>query len=333
MPITGPASYIPTMNEFVAHWSLCNAALPVATPLLVRQLNNVTMSQAQFVALRDLLQAQQTTIQACLTAQHISRGQINLKKAVLLQQFTLFTGLLDGYFRNTEFYGARPLAPGLGLGQENFTRPLVDMMTLWAKINAGPAPAGVTLPLTLPDGAVQGAFASAVSALQFTYAEEQLKVQEVALARSKRNLIMEQAYLVMKLYREAVPTKLSAFPQLVDTLPRLSPTPGHTPEAVNASAIFQAPESSRVVYEESIDGMLARYELRGHVGEEYHEEDAVVIASRLPEEPREFVSTFGLTQAGAQVALKVYVILTTGNEAGSAPLLVQRPSLMLPLAA
>jgi len=62
------------------------------------------------------------------------------------------------------------------------------------------------------------------------------------------------------------------------------------------------------------------------VGEEYQEEDAVVIATHGPNEPREFVSTFGLTQPGAQIALKVFVILTTGNEAGSAPLLVTRPA-------
>ena len=333
MAITGPASYIPTMNEFVAHWALCNAALPVGTPLVIRQLNNVTMTQVQFAALRDTLQAQQNTIQSCLTAQQIARGVINLKKAALLEQFALFTSLLDGYFRNTEFYAARPLAPGLGFGQENFTRPLTDMMSLWEKINGGPAPAGVTLPLLLPDTTAQSTFASAVSSLQFSYAEERRKAQEVAIARAKRDLLMAQAYEVMKTYREAVPAKLSAHPQLVSTLPRLTPVPGHTPEAVNASAVFQAPDATRVVYEESNDGLLARYELRGHVGEEYHDEDAVVIASNLPEASREFVTTFGLTQPGAQVALKVYVILTTGNEAGSAPMLVQRPSLVLPLAA
>ena len=333
MAITGPSSYIPTMNDFTAHWALCNAALPPAAPLVVRQLNNVTMTQPQFVTLRDALQAQQTTIQACLTAQQIARDVIQLKKVALVQQFALFTGLLDGYFRNTEFYGSRPLAPGLGYGQENFSRPLTDMMTLWAKVNAGPAPAGVTLPLVLPDGTDYSGFASAVSALQFAYAAERSKAQDVGLARAKRDLIMAQAYEVMKLYRETVPAKLSAHPALVATLPRLSPVPGHTPEAVNASAIFQAPDATRVVYEESNDGLLARYELRGHVGEEYHEEDAVVIASRLPEQTREFVTTFGLTQPGAQVALKVYVILTTDNEAGSAAMIVQRPALFLPLAA
>ena len=93
MAITGPASYIPTMNEFTAHWALCNAALPPASPLLVRQLNNTTMTQVQFAALRDSLQTQQNTIQSCLAAQEIARGGINLKKTALLTQFALFTSL------------------------------------------------------------------------------------------------------------------------------------------------------------------------------------------------------------------------------------------------
>ena len=42
--------------------------------------------------------------------------------------------------------------------------------------------------------------------------------------------------------------------------------------------------------------------------------------------PREFITPFGLNQPGARVALKVYVILNTGNEAGSAAMFVQRPA-------
>ena len=72
--------------------------------------------------------------------------------------------------------------------------------------------------------------------------------------------------------------------------------------------------------------MLERYELRGTVGDRYEEADAVVIASHSPSEPREFITTFGLNQPGAEVALKVFVILTTGNEAGSATLPVERPA-------
>ena len=62
-------------------------------------------------------------------------------------------------------------------------------------------------------------------------------------------------------------------------------------------------------------------------------EDVVVIATNAPDDAREFVTTFGLNQPGAEIALKVFVILTTGNEAGSAAMLVERPANVQLLAA
>jgi hypothetical protein len=124
MAITGNASYIPTMNEFIAHWAQCNTALAPAA-LLVRLPDNTTKTQAQFVTLRDLLQTQQNTVQSCLTVQQIARGNIFLKKIELLSWFNMFTSLLDGYYQNTDFYAARPYAPVLTAGQEAFTRPMV----------------------------------------------------------------------------------------------------------------------------------------------------------------------------------------------------------------
>ena len=82
----------------------------------------------------------------------------------------------------------------------------------------------------------------------------------------------------------------------------------------------------------SQDLLLERYELRGNVGNHYSDEDAIVIATNLPGDVLEFVTNFGLTQPGAEIALKVFVVLTTGNEAGSAAMLVER-DLALPLAA
>lgn len=69
------------------------------------------------------------------------------------------------------------------------------------------------------------------------------------------------------------------------------------------------------------------------MGEDYSDEDAVVIATNLPGATREFITPFGLNQPGARIAMKVYVILTTGNEAGSAAMFVQRPAAVELLAA
>src|ERR1044071_7340043 len=109
MPITGNASYIPTMNDFIAHWGQCDEAL--GSSLGVRLPDNTTRTLPQFTEMRDVLQAQQNTVQARLTSQQIARGNIVLKKIDLLAWFSMFTSLLDGYFQNTDFYAARPYAP------------------------------------------------------------------------------------------------------------------------------------------------------------------------------------------------------------------------------
>ena len=323
---TPNAVYIPMINDFAAHFEQCNEVLAPQFLIIRLPESNTSYTHAQLVTLRDTLQAKQNMVQACRTAQQIVRGNINLKKSALLAQFNLFTGLLDGYFRNTEFYDARPLAPSISDGQESFTRPLVDALTLWEEINEGPAPVGVTLPLTLSNGTTHGTFASAVSALQFAYAEERKKGVRLVVARARRNIVQNTAYEVMKSYREAVPPMLSNFPEMIETLPRLSPLPGHTPDAVNASATLIAPNQTKVVHDESTDPTLHSYQLRGSAGDQYDEEDAVVLATHGPGEPREFITTFGLNQPGAKVALKVFVILTTDNEAGSAAMVVERPA-------
>jgi hypothetical protein len=320
------------MNSFIGSWALVNQAIaPKALVVRVPE-TNIALSLADFTGLRDELQAQIITVQACLSQQQLARSDIKFSKVELLGYFNQFTSLMDGCYRNTRFYDLRPLAPSLGDGQETFSKPMFDMMNAWEEINKGPAPASVTLPLLLEDGLTQGSFASLVSALQFLYATEKGKESKVTLARSDRNIIQVKAYAVMKTYRQVLPGVIPQFPALLESMPRLTPLPGHTPEPVNASAIFQAPNASKIVYDASTDAMLHSYQLRGTVGDHYNEEDAVVIDTHGPNDPREFITTFGLNQPGAAVAFKVYVILTTDNEAGSAPLLVERP-LAMPLAA
>lgn len=335
MAISGPASFEPTINAFLSHWLICNNIRPPASPLLVRvPEKEVTFTRLQLAGFRDQLVTQQGVVQGCLTQQQVARGAINNKKATLLARFTQFNSHLDGNYRNTDFYEARPLAPSITDGQESFSRAVMKAVKLWEQLNVGPAPAGMTLPLVLPaieatpgtQGTLDvGGMASLLSSLQFDYAQEVEKEVLVAVARAGRNRIQDKAYEIMKAYRENVPPKMSNWPELVETMPRLSPLPGHTPDAVNASAIFVAPNSSKVVYDASTDAMLASYQLRGSVGDDYSDEDAVVIATNAPGAPREFVVPFGLNQPGAKVALKVYVILSTDNEAGSAAMFVERP--------
>ncbi len=312
------------MDEYDGHWEECDLALGVQ-PLILRLPDNTTMTRAQFGTLRTSLLTQQNVVQGRRTAEQVAQSVIESQKTALMAKFTLFTGILDAYFQGTYYIRSRPLAPTFTAGQILFTDPMIAAMELWEDINEGTAPAGVALPLVLPDGTVHGSFASAVSSLQFAYADAKKKGNRVTISRDKRTGYEERAHTAMKLYRDAVPPKLMNFPELISSLPRLTPLPGHTPEAVNASAVFEAPDKSRTIYDESAEPALHSYQLRGSAGEDYDHENSVVLATNAPGAAREFVTTFGLNQPGAKIALKVYVILTTGNEAGSATMSLQRP--------
>ncbi|HMJ89068.1 MAG TPA: hypothetical protein VK530_04595, partial [Candidatus Acidoferrum sp.] len=90
MAITSNASYIPTMNEFIAHWAQCNAPLS-PDDLVVRLPTNTTRTLAQFTTLRNTVQTAQNEVQNTLAALEIARGNIYLKKVALMDHFAIFT--------------------------------------------------------------------------------------------------------------------------------------------------------------------------------------------------------------------------------------------------
>lgn len=331
MPISGPSSYSDTVPLFQNHWRHADAALAPQALVLRLPGYDTAVTRAQFDTLAEALHHQAYyTVQSCLVTEQLARGGLALAKTALLRQLNLFTTFLDAYYRGTDLHAVRPHAPSIGDGQDKFTGPLLDAASLWEKINESPAPAGVTLPLVLRDAAnaalTQAAFATALEALLAQYRAEKRAAQNTGLARARRNLLQDRAYATMKAYREAVPVMLAAFPPLLETLPRLTPLPGHTPAPVAATATFEPPAGAKVTYEPSADKTLHRYQLRGNAGPEYREEDAVVLGHHAPDDPREFTTTFGLAQPGAQIALKVFVILTTGNESGGATMVLEHPA-------
>ncbi len=323
MALESNATFLPTMNEFSAHWELVNAAI---TPDLTAAAEGVAPATlGQFNDLRDSLQGHMNAIIGKLNEQEIARGDLRLKKQRLLRLLGEFLANMDAFYTSTSLYSARPKTPSLTEGQDAFTRPLVDMATLWETMNTRPAPAGVVLPLVLAEGTTQDSFKDEVADLAALYIAERKAAVGLVLARAERDVDKDRARQLMKGYRQAVPARCSQHPALLASLPDLSPKPGHTPEPVPASATFQEPNKAKVVYEASEDADLQGYELRGHPGTDYDEDDAVVLDSNLPADPREFLTSVGLTQPGASVALKVVVKLKTGNEASSPAMVVTRP--------
>ena len=332
MPISSNASYFPVTVEFLAHWAQVNIALG-ANPLVLK--NGVL--QGTLDGMKDELTDGLQAVQSALNGRQLARNTVTVLRGVLLEGLNAFNAFMDTYYGGTIFENARPKVPGVGGNYQEFTNPLMDAADVWSRIEAQPPPQGVAFPavLPVPTPALMGQPASPnLDLAQFNLmltlhrqAYELLRAAELTLelTRKQRDGVMARLYEVFKNYRIGVGTRLPAGHTLLETLPRLTPEKGHTPDAVAASAVFVPPDKARVVFEASTDPDLDHYELHGVAGDEWSAEDAEVVAT-LPAgaDPREFLTGFALTQPGTAATFSVYTALTTGNVKGSAPMTVHR---------
>jgi hypothetical protein len=327
MAITTNASYVPTAQEFAAHWGDVNAE--AGTALVLRS----GLELAGFVGKKGLLQEIEGTLQSRLNDAQIARGEVNRRKREMGAWFGRFMLMFEAYFGGSDLAEARPLKPELSATTEAFVRPMLDMADLWLRIDAmagGAAPQGLTLPVVLmgetaAETLTQALFVELIGLLRAAADAEILGEGRAKRSRSRRNFVQGELYEAMKLYRLAMPQALPAGNDLQETLPRLTPEDtGTTPEPVNASAVYVSGSTTKTTYAASPAADLKEYQLRGVIGDEWNEEDAVTIATNAPGAAREFTVDFGLTQPGTSVVLKVYVVTQTGRERGSPAMVVAR---------
>ena len=333
--ISSNATYLPTFDEFLAHWMQVNTVLGVPAPLVLK--GNLTLAAAQ--TLRATLVTNQADVQAQRNEVQIARNTMNILRGVLLDALGKFNGLVDSFYHGTIFEGVRPKVPGIGMNLLEFSDPLQDARALWVRLEATAMPSGLTPPLVLPvpvpallSQAASATvnltvFTSLIALLQTAHVNIKIAEQGVMLARKTRDATQAVIYEALKNYRTTVPARLASTSVLLETMPKLTDEGGRTPDAVNASAVFVAPDKSKIVFEASPDADLAAYDLHAVAGEDWSAEDAEIVASLPPgADPREFITTFALTQPGAAASFSVYVRLTTGHIKGSAPMTIFRPA-------
>ena len=82
MPISGPSSYIPTVEEFLAHWAIADATLGVGNEIALP----VGVTRAMLLAKKASLVAKREELQAKLNMQETTRGEIDILKITLLER-------------------------------------------------------------------------------------------------------------------------------------------------------------------------------------------------------------------------------------------------------
>ena len=319
MPITGPASYVPTTDEFLAHWSLANAVVP-ASPVVVApsQGGGVAVTRIALANLGGELALARTAVQVGLNGTSVARETVLIAKRELLEHYDSFAAKLRAYYINTPFLPSLPTKPTEGELSARFVDAMDDMASLWTRLNAAGPPPGVTLPLVLAGGYSLGDMQDAMETLRAQLAGLAQAEQDTNLARAKRNLVQGKIYPILRDYRLAVPAMLGKNSPLTATLPRLSPLPGNTPTAVSSSGTFLTPSNqAKVLHSLSPDTDIVRYELRQCPPPDYEGDDETIVASHAANAPAEFLTNFGLLAPGDRSLFKVYAINADDREKGS----------------
>ena len=326
MPISGPASYISTTDGFLGHWETADTELGAGNEIVLPDGTN----RAGLLAKRNLLEGLRNTVTTKLTDQELNREEIEAKKTALLLRINQFNDAVRSDFAGTKWERVLKDVPKMNDGQSTFVDPLVGSNHIWTRLIAAIHPAA---PLVLLGGYTQANFAADIAALNAAFPVWTESVNDSKFAREDRNDMQDVIYAILLAYRKKVPTKFAAGHAVIDSLPRLTPEPGATPQAVTINAGYnEAVQAAEVTFGGSPETNVVQFEGRAVVGPTHNSDDEVVVGN-IPAGPGPFVfhTNFALSNPGNMISIKVYAINDTGNEKGSNAVAVTRPLAPVPI--
>ena len=320
MAISGPASFIPTTDEFLGHWETANTELGAGNEIVLADGTN----RAGLLAKRNELQGLRATVQSKLIDQELNREDIEGKKTALLLRVNQFNDAVRSDFAGTKWERVLKDVPKQNDGQSTFVDPLVASNHIWTRLNAAIAPAA---PLKLLGNYTQAQFQDDIDALNAAYPVWTESVNDTRFAREDRNDMQDVIYAILLAYRKKVPTKFAAGHAVIESMPRLTPEPGATPQAVTINASWdEAQAAAKITFPASPEPNVVQYEVRVVPGPDYNADDETVAGNiTAGPGPFTFFTTAALSAPGNVASFKVYVINDTGNEKGSNSVAVTRP--------
>jgi hypothetical protein len=319
MPITGVGSWLPTIDEFIAHWTAVNAflapgELSLTGPYDLTNLGGNPNLTDDRIVVDDAIEAVQDELNLLSTA----RADRDIARVALNPRFVQFRAMVNGVLPGSRYLTSMPATPQINDSPGDWHDAIDDMSHLWAEINANVPPfPGFAPPLLLAGGYAVATFNTESNALKGFFTDVTTHAQDAEQARKHRDIVFAPVYERLKQYRDTVQGMFGSEDELYQTLPALTPAAGHTPDPVNLSGTWDPTvTAARLIYTASLEEDLQEYELRGCFGDSYTTEEEEVLDNNPPG-VLEFVNSVGLVAPGSRAFYKVYVKLNTGNERGS----------------
>lgn len=318
MPITGPSSWLSTIDEFSAHWVQVNAAL--TAPLVL----TTAYAVATLGTARTTLSTSMTTLSTGINDRQIAEATVVQSEATARGKIGDFNRAVRAFLGTTAYAPALGEVPAKGAAQGKYEKAMDDTSSLWVKINSVTLPT-FTPPLVLRGGYTQGSFGTLVSSLKVAYTTATAAGRNEKVQLELRNAAFDVIRPRLVEYRKAVIASFAPGSPLVLSLPKLYPPSGTTPDAVSAAGLWDAVVGkAKLQWSASEEPELAHYSIRFCAGTTYRAENEQVAGLAEPGTLM-FETEAGLVSAGLKAAFKVYVVLASGNERGSNVVKIARP--------
>jgi hypothetical protein len=321
MPIGGPSTYLSTIDEFLAHWTLVDAALGSNLQLSGGyKRSNLVTDRATMVT---KVTAATTAIDDALGA----GGDRNTKRAAIKEKMRQFNQTVRGLIIQEKYHDMLPEIPVIGAAQGPWTSALDKMTNAWTHINTdSPAPTGFTPPLVLSGTYNLAGYATDKTAMLAAFSAYTTAAENQESAITDRDATMEPIRQRLIQYRLAVQGAFPAGNSLIASLPAVSPKPGSTPKAAKLTAVWDAGlVAAHCTWADPVDAKITGFQVRGCFGtSSYRTQDESVIGD-IGLGVGVFDTDEGLGSSSSFVWLKVYSLTATGNEKGSNAVKVLRP--------
>ena len=323
MPITDLSSYVTTGEEIKSHWTAVNADRVAAgeTALLLADgysLANLTTD----VGLVETAITGQEHLDNGITLATTARDN---RKLPLRDRVIEFREAVQYRLKGSGYAMSLPDTPHPDASEQKYLKALDDMADLWVRINAD-----ATLPNFIPPLLLRGSFTLALFQTGLATLRTDFKTLTEAengarLGRNERDLLLPPLRNRFSQYREAIGVEYGPTHPLTTSLPSVYPLPGSTPDGVTLTGGWN-PDDDQAEFHwpASTNPNFDHFQLRKSNGSSFDAATATVVGN-FPLGTISLVTTVGLENLGDVASYKLFVVLTTGNEAGSNTVTVTRP--------
>ena len=322
MPIEQIDDYPETMTEFELHWGSVNAALGGAPATDFELLGDYTL--ADFSADKAAVVTALSDQEGLDNNVDFARSDRDQTRTDLRQRLILFRETAKALLPGSRYLRALPDTPAEQAEAQKLLDAWDDIAHVWAQINTDQPPE-IAPAMQLRGGYTLAQFQTEVGTMRTRYDAVKAAERAAGDGRGQRDELLQAAYTRMVQYRERLPVTLDPGDPLLASMPQVTASPGSTPDAVTLSGQWNSsPGSGLLTWNESTSPNLDHYLVRFSPGATYDSGNSSVSAN-LPPGTTVHETLDGLASPGDTASFKVFVVLTTGNQAGSNTTTITRP--------